>query len=168
MNTSKGMTLVELMVALVVLTILASVALPSLATLHSAYRADAKIREIETAIKLARSYAISYGVRVTVCPLENNCCTSDWNKGFSSFTDTGNTNCLDGNDIIIQTFPALEPGDTLKYSRRSLRFTRDGLASGTNGTFKFCPDSLSSPHSKSLVISNAGRIRKGKGMVSCE
>lgn len=167
MDTSKGMTLVELMVALVVFAILASVALPSLATLQSAYRADARIREIETLVKLARSYAISYGVRVRLCPLESGCCTNDWSKGFSVFSDTGTTACLDGIDVLIHNFPAIDAKDTLKYSRTSLRFMPDGLASGTNGTFKFCPDTPSSPSSKSIVISNAGRVRWGSESVNC-
>lgn len=168
MKTSKGLTLVELMVAMAVFAILAAVALPSLATLQNAIRADAKIREIDALAKLARSYAISYGVRVTLCPIENSCCSDNWASGFSLFTDTGTTSCLDGTDRIIQTFPAIDPSDTLQFSRRSLRFLPEGLASGSNGTFKFCAGSPSGDHGKSLIISNAGRIRLGQEKVSCE
>ena len=168
MKTSKGMTLVELMVALAVFAILAAVALPSLATLQSAIRANAKISEIASAIQLARNHAVSYGVRVSVCPVTNNCCSNDWQAGFSVFTDTGSTGCLDGDDELITELDEISHTDILKFSRSSLRFLPDGLASGYNGTFRYCPDAADSPNSKALIISNAGRIRLSKGSSNCK
>lgn len=168
MKTSKGMTLVELMVALAVFAILAAVALPSFQTIQSASRANARIGEIASAIQLARNYAVSYGVRVSVCPLTNNCCSNDWRAGFSVFTDTGSTACLDGNDELIAKFPAIAGTDILKFSRSSLRFLPDGLASGYNGTFRYCPDTADNSNSKALVISNAGRIRLSKDATNCK
>ncbi|QSX38092.1 GspH/FimT family pseudopilin [Shewanella sedimentimangrovi] len=167
MNTRQGFTLVELMVTLAILVILLATTAPSLTELYQAYRANAAISKLQQGLKLARNQAISYGARVTLCPLENNVCGNDWNKNLTIFTDGGNLNELDGNDKILMRLDDADKNDIIEFNRPSVRYLPDGLASASNGTLKYCPDYATSPYSKALVINNAGKVRLSKTTVSC-
>ncbi|MFV7782855.1 GspH/FimT family pseudopilin [Shewanella marisflavi] len=168
MKLKNGFTLIELMVTLSVATILLSIAVPNLSSLHQAYRADAAIRIIQQTLQFARNAAINYGVRVTVCPIKDNQCTNDWHLGLSVFTDSGTSNQLDGNDKLLMQTASFDRDDFVYYNRAAARFLPDGLASGTNGTLRYCPSSKTSPYSKAVVVNQAGRVRFSKEKnISC-
>ena len=162
MKTCAGFTLIELMTTLVVAMVLISIAMPSLASLYHAYRADSAIRTIQSTLQLARNSAISYGSRVTACPLQEGDCTQDWTLGITIFIDRGDSNTIDGSDKILLTTDNFHQSDFVTYNRTAVRFQPDGLASGTNGTLRYCPNSVSSKHSKAVIINQAGRIRFSK------
>lgn len=154
-----GFTLVELMTTLVVATTLISIAVPNLSSLYEAQRANSSIRVIQQTLQFGRNAAISYGVSVTVCPVKDNQCDSNWGNGLTVFTDSGDRNQLDGNDaILLQTSP-FNSKDIVSYNRSAVRFQPDGLASGTNGTLRYCPNSANSPNSKAVIVNQAGRVR---------
>ncbi|MCG9695997.1 GspH/FimT family pseudopilin [Shewanella sp. Isolate11] len=157
--THNGLTLVELMVTITVATILIGIAAPSLSSLYDAQRAGANIRKIQQSLQFARNAAISYGVRVTVCPVADNQCNSDWQSGLVIFTDSGTTNILDGSDKVIYQTGEFHQQDTISYNRRAVHFYPDGLASGSNGTLKYCPGSPTSSSSKAVIVNQAGRVR---------
>ncbi|QYJ85253.1 GspH/FimT family pseudopilin [Shewanella mesophila] len=166
---SCGFTLVELMVTLIVLTILVGIAAPNLTELYDAMRSNANIRTIQQTIQYGRNAAISYGVRVTTCPIKDYQCDDNWQNGLTVFTDSGEKNIIDSNDkILIQTAP-FNNRDTVIYNRTSVRFQPDGLAYGTNGTLRYCPSSKTSPYSKAVIINQAGRVRFSKDTnISCD
>ncbi|QYJ88989.1 GspH/FimT family pseudopilin [Shewanella halotolerans] len=168
MKHHNGFTLIELMVTLTVATILLSVGLPSLTDLYQAYRADSAIRLIQQTLQFARNSAINYGVWVTVCPVKDNQCANDWHLGLSVFTDSGTSNQLDGTDKLLIQTGSFDSGDFVYYNRASARFQPDGLASGSNGTLRYCPGSANSPYSKAVIVNQAGRIRFSKEKnISC-
>jgi type IV fimbrial biogenesis protein FimT len=159
MKQPYGFTLIELMVTLAIAIILISVAAPSLSSFYDAYRAKSSILVIQQALQYGRNAAISYGVRVTVCPVKLNRCDNDWQNGLTVFTDAGDKNQLDGSDtVILQTSP-FNTKDIVSYNRAAIRFKPDGLASGTNGTLRYCPSSATSPYSKAIIVNQAGRVR---------
>lgn len=162
MKTHAGFTLIELMTTLVVSTTLISIAIPSLSSLYQAYRADSAIRTIQSTLQLARNSAISYGSRVTACPLLEGACTQDWRIGITIFIDRGDPNTIDGSDQVLMTTDRFHQGDFVTYNRSAVRFQPDGLASGTNGTLRYCPSSVSSEHSKAVIVNQAGKIRFSK------
>lgn len=169
METNKGFTLVELMTTLVVSTTLISIAVPNFNSLYDHYRADSAIRNIQQTLQLARNSAISYGVRVTICPVIENQCNEDWKLGLTVFTDSGERNTIDGTDLIISQSSPFEEKDTVVYNRAAIRFQPDGLASGTNGTLKYCPTTPESQYSKAVIINQAGRVRFSKEKnISCK
>ncbi|MCL1056986.1 GspH/FimT family pseudopilin [Shewanella gelidimarina] len=162
MKYHNGFSLVELMVTLTVATILMSITLPNLSSLYEAQRANSSIRVIQQTLQYGRNAAISYGVRVTVCPVKDNQCDSDWRNGLTVFTDTGDKNQLDGNDAVLLQTASFNSKDIVSYNRSAVRFQPDGLASGTNGTLRYCPGSASSPYSKAVIVNQAGRVRFSK------
>lgn len=154
-----GFNLIELMTTIMITSLLSVVAFPSFKSLQQQMRVDSNIRTIQQSMQFARNMAISYGTRITICPLYQGKCGNDWHKGFSIFTDSGNTNELDGQDIIIQEVSQFHQEDIIQYNRKALRYQPDGLASGTNGTLTYCPETFDSPYSKAIIINQAGKVR---------
>lgn len=159
MTHATGFSLVELIITLLIAAILLGVGVPSLADSYRHFRADSNIQKIQQHLLFARSHAISYGARITVCPLDNNLCINQWQQGLTVFIDNGEYGKFEADDKILFQLEAFHHEDTVSYSRSAIRFLPTGLASGTNGTLRYCPGSADSPYSRAVIISNAGRIR---------
>ena len=168
MYSRRGFTLIEVIVTLAVASILILVAIPNFAKTYDFFRADSNVSKVKSFLMTARNQAISYGVRITVCPLEGSQCGTDWSAGMSMFVDSGSSNTLDGDDQVLQIIQAFDESDTVQYSRTAIRFLPTGLASGTNGTFKYCPSSKDSKESVGLVVNNDGRIRDSTSSITCQ
>ncbi|KPZ69026.1 Type II transport protein GspH [Shewanella sp. P1-14-1] len=154
-----GFSLVELIVTLSISAILTSFSLPYFEVIIEQSRSESSIRSIQQLIQLARNHAITFGTRVTVCPLVNSQCNWDWQSGFSVFTDGGKRNELGSEDELLYVMGPFNSNDIVYYNRNAIRFQPDGLASGTNGTFRYCPNTYNSPYSKAVIINQSGRIR---------
>lgn len=159
MKKYHGFNLIELMVTLVVATILIGIAAPSLSNLYDAQRANSAIREIQQTLQFGRNAAISYGLRVTICPLKDNQCDDNWQNGLTVFTDSGVLNQLDNSDQSLLTTGPFNSNDSVTYNRDAIRFLPDGLASGTNGTLVYCPRSADNPNARAVIVNQAGRVR---------
>ncbi|GIU45858.1 type IV minor pilin protein FimT [Shewanella sairae] len=167
LKKSAGFTVTELMVAMVVVTILISIATLSLKSIYAHVRSDSNIRTIQQSIQLARNYAIAYGLRVTVCPLQAQICTNNWQQKITVFTDSSTSNTLDGVDQVIHTLGPFSKNDFVTYNRAAIRFQPEGLASGTNGTLRYCPDAFDNKYSRSIIVSQSGRVRLSTKPVIC-
>ncbi|WP_076542948.1 GspH/FimT family pseudopilin [Shewanella sp. UCD-KL21] len=155
----RGFTLVELMTTVTVASILLAIGVPALKSVQLQIRAKSNISTIQHSLQFARNMAINYGVRVTVCPLNDGKCSTDWQAGYAIFLDTGKSNQLDAEDTILKQINPFHGDDIIQYNRKAVRFLPDGLASGTNGTLTYCPEVNDSPYSQAIVINQAGRAR---------
>ncbi|MDP5145128.1 GspH/FimT family pseudopilin [Shewanella sp. ULN5] len=156
---NTGFNLVELMTTITITSLLSVIAFPSFNAIQLQSRVDSNIRTIQHSMQFARNMAISYGTRVTVCPLEQGKCSNNWQAGFSIFSDNGVMNQLDSKDKILKKINAFHVNDIVQYNRKAVRFQPDGLASGTNGTLTYCPETFDSPYSRAVIINQAGRAR---------
>lgn len=154
-----GFSLIELITTLSVSTLLITIGAPTYTDITDHIRADSNIKTIQQTFVFARNTAINYGYRVTVCPLVDGQCTEDWQQGISVFTDSGTVETLDLNDKVIKTVDGFDGRDFIKYNRSSVKFQPDGLASGSNGTFKYCPRTIDNKNSKAVIVNQAGRVR---------
>lgn len=169
MKKQIGLTLVDAMTTLAISTIVISVGVPKFQSLYEYFRSDTSARKIQQTLKLARNYAINYSSQVTVCPIENNKCSRNWQLGITIFTDLGERNTIDGTDNIIHQTDPFYPQDFITYNRQAIRFQPTGLASGTNGTLSYCPSKINSEYSKAIIINQAGRIRLSKNTnITCD
>ncbi|MDT3337394.1 GspH/FimT family pseudopilin [Shewanella sp. SP1S1-7] len=163
MNThQKGFSLIELIISLAVLTILLTGGVPSLTDVYTQYRADSSIRIIQQTLQFARNQAITLNRTVTACAVIDQKCEQNWQAGLTVFIDTNNNNQLDDSDKKLYITNAFDSKDIVKYNRTAIRFQPDGLASGTNGTLKYCPSSATSPYSRAVIVNQAGRVRLSK------
>ena len=173
LTLKKGFTLVELMVTLVISTILIAVGVPSFTDMYQGYRADSEIRKMQQYLMFARSQAVSYGARVTVCPISGTACGTDWKQGFSIFIDNGAATTIDTTagvtDPIIKQVDAFNADDFITYAGNSVSFTPDGLipSTSTTGTFSYCPGSKTSENSRGVEVSSSGKVRFSDAVINC-
>ncbi len=183
MNTvsqSKGFTLPEILVTLVVLSILTSLAIPSFVTFIRNNTLTTSSNDFVSAISYARSEAISRNTRVTVCKRANdNTCgdpSVNWENGWIVFIDEnfdGNINEGDG-DIALRFGDALPADQTMRASTniQYIFYTPTGRTMNT-GTFdmRICAPGADATNdtdrSRTLNFNSAGRASPSKGAATC-
>jgi len=118
-SRSRGFTLIELMVVLVVATILLTIGIPSFRSVIANQRANSSINEALASFRLARSEAIKTARSVTVCKSEDGATCDDaveWEDGWIVFVNTtpGTPDAVDAGDQIVRVNSGLPGGLTLR------------------------------------------------------
>ncbi|MCY0856149.1 GspH/FimT family pseudopilin [Cupriavidus sp. D39] len=87
-RVEKGLTLIELLVALSILAILAAAATPSFTSFLQRARLRTESSALVSDMELARSEAARRNTRVTICPTtDGSTCTSSWSNRRIVFVD---------------------------------------------------------------------------------
>lgn len=162
MRRMRGLSLVEVVVALMIATLLLGVALPALGRIvDRAHVAHTQTLLGESFLTATRQ-AVASGSVTIICPVnETGDCkeTMDWSGGWLIFADIDNDRRAGRHDIVIRRFAPVAGGLRL-YStegRKRIVFQPQGDSAGTNVTFTLCsrrPNAIGS-----LALSNAGRFR---------
>jgi type IV fimbrial biogenesis protein FimT len=102
-KNQRGMTLIELMVTMTILSIVVSVAVPSMKGLFERNNITGIAKSFEQSIRLAKNQAIKLGQVVRVRPISTN---SDWSQGW--FLEYSRV-AVDGTITpeLLRTYPAL-------------------------------------------------------------
>jgi len=163
-KTDSGFTLIELMIALAIVAILATLAAPSFRETIQNNRMTTQYNELLTSLSVARSEAIKRGTTVTVCKSNDQntpLCGGNWQDGWLIFVDIGASEGeYSAGEELIRVHGSLSGGNTLNFARDSVSYGSDALAVGAStGTFTLCDDRGDSA-SKGLVVSNTGRVRQ--------
>ena len=150
-RTSRGFTLIEMMIAITLMAILMAIAVPSFkdASLGSQLRSMAN--ELVASAALARSEAIKRNAVVTLCVSSNGqtCGAGDWDQGW--IVSQGGT--------VIQHQSAAATGFNITESGGldGLRFQPIGAGS-TPATFTVCRAAPSiGAHERVVTITTTGR-----------
>ncbi len=164
MPASSGFTILELMIALSIGAILATIAVPSYQSMMVQSRLSTQSNEFLTALHYSRSEAVKRGMRVTLCKSSNgtDCTTgSNWQDGWIIYSDSGTAGKVDGSDQILRVFPGLK-GSTMATGNNYkdwIAYLANGSSQGSisgglgNDTFTLC----SSAQGRSIVINKTGR-----------
>jgi len=158
---SKGLTLIELMIALSVTAILVTIGLPAMAGLVAESRITAKSNLLMAHVQFARHSAITLRTQVVACPSHDQLrCSGDnrWDQGWIVFIDRNNNGEPEAADDVLRVI-APEP-QLLMHSagRTRVRFQPTGGAFGTNLTIRVCdPSGRARP--RAVIVSNPGRAR---------
>jgi type IV fimbrial biogenesis protein FimT len=156
----RGVTLLELSVALAVVAILCLLALPSFTATLSRWRADMLRMQLVSVFNSARSTAITRREPVAVCPSEDGRrCAGDWSRGWLIHRDRGRFNDTPLSEDILQfragySDRSLRAGTT--QGRLRLRFQGDGRSGGSPLTVDICAGGQL--HGQ-VVVNNVGRTR---------
>ena len=171
-NPPGGFTLVELMVALAVLSILLVVAAPSFRDLIMDNKLLSESYAMRATLNNARSEALAQRLPVTVCRSADGdtCSTGDWSVGYIAFTDRDRDAVPDDPNTITgdMIFIAREVDSDLAIVYRNVsgptdvvRFDSRGHAIGARGVFGFC-DNRGSDKMKALGVSAVGVVGSAK------
>lgn len=107
---SNGFTLLELLIALTIATILMTLVVPSFSHVLQKQRISTTVNDFFASINLARSEAIQRGARVDLVPADG----ADWGKGWVIFVDKNNNQRPDDGEKIIITHGPVPDGLTIK------------------------------------------------------
>jgi type IV fimbrial biogenesis protein FimT len=160
---TRGVTLVELLMALTVFAILCALAAPTMQRLAARTRITTTQNDLVAALNQARLEAIDKDHSVMVCPStdDSSCATGrHWDTGWLVADDRNRDGIPD--DTPSSTGHA--PGNIriiASAGRHHVRFHPDGSAAGSNLTLVVCIAGRADAGGSSVVVSNVGRIRLG-------
>lgn len=121
---ARGVTLIELIVALAVLAILVAIAVPSFREVSLNNRASSINNELLTDLSMARSEAVKLAGRAAA-----QASGDSWADGWQVFIDSNGNNVLDEDEEVLKTVVDINEGKP-----EINRFTLEGLAGATDGT----------------------------------
>ena len=159
----RGFSLVELLTTLAVALLLATTAVPAWQELTARNNIAAARTQLATALALARSAAIESLHHVTVCPSsDKRTCSGDyrsWHSGILLFRDDNADRQHDPDEPILRIIDP-QPGVRIESSsgRRSIRYSPQGYAWGSNLTLRFCT-SGSNEYNRAIILHGSGRAR---------
>ncbi|HSX90777.1 MAG TPA: GspH/FimT family pseudopilin [Pseudomonas sp.] len=160
-----GFTLPELLIALSILTLLASLGVPGLQQFIGGQQLVATSNMLTATLAFARSESIKRRQPVLVDNGDNN-----WISGWKVYVDVNNNGQLDGGEPLLQQEGPLPSGIILKGNtpvRRYVRYTSLGNAKLLGGAFQ--AGTLTLCHAsgtqavRQLVLSASGRLRRERG-----
>ena len=158
----SGITALELMVIMAIVTILLSTGVPAIKNYSWNVRMRSARDMLQTDLNLARGRAISHNIQTIVCPtVDNIVCSGDsrWHHGWIVFTDiNGDRQKQDGEPLLKQAAEVEHLNISSSLSRTELRFVSNGSAPGSNTSIRFC-DRRGAHHASRIIVSNSGRIR---------
>lgn len=165
-TTHRGFTLIELMIALVVMALVLTLGVPSFRNIILDNRQVSELNVLVAELNWARSEAVARNAPVTLKRSG-----SSWNEGWQIFVDYDKDGVLDGDgdsvlcepgeDCELRTHGALPSGIDVRFSRStSTRITYDaqGTTQAYNGTFIFC-DAREAKWARGLILSTNGRLK---------
>lgn len=171
---ARGMTLIELLLTLGLLSMLLGLSLPGFGELLQRKRGDLAMGRLQGLVEFTRMSAVTAGREVTLCPSgDGRLCGGPWRRGALVFSNPAGAGQPDSSGPLrVLSFDGL-PGRLLWRSfgnRQSLTFTPLGFTRNQNGSFTYCPDDGNLRNARVLVINRAGRVRRardsnGDGMV---
>lgn len=167
MNTTtahwQGVTLLELLVTLTIVSLMISAGVPALIHLTEEHKVRSDMRLLHRTFALAHANAVMTGSHVTLCPLVDSSCDSDWSSKLIMFTDTNNNRILDAGEVMVAEMAAIDDQRIRRSygSREAVTFGPLGSAFGHNATLKYCFNGRR-VLGGTLIVSGPGRIRLGQ------
>lgn len=163
---AKGFSLVELMVALAVLAVLATTAIPAFDTLMRNTRVSVAAGELISALFLARSEAIKRGRRSTLCTsADGEFCAQgiDWTDGWLLFVDANGNGQRDAGEVRIRVSGAREAPVTIRGNvpvRSYVSYLPTGVTRTLHGALQMGTLTVCDRNAvRQIVISATGRPR---------
>ncbi|HEY5680746.1 MAG TPA: GspH/FimT family pseudopilin [Pseudomonadales bacterium] len=160
---TRGVSLIEFLVCLIVASVLIGLAMPSLGEFVSRQRAVAAVNQIIGAVAAARHAAVKHRATTTLCAAEAGQCVgaNRWHLGAMIFKDVNANGTREEDELIVAQLPAMRRGERVYWrsfrNKPYLQFSSRGLTSWQNGSFQYCPADADARLSKAVIINAQGR-----------
>ena len=153
----QGFTLIELTVALAIITLLFSIGSPSYRFLINQSRIQSDVGNLLMMLRMTRQHAVTNAATTVLCPSnDDKICIRDWKLPLIQFIDSNKNKKRDEDEVIEARFEAFSGDDVfIKYPKTQVRFNEHGMANFYNGTFGYCLGDST----RGIIISRIGRIR---------
>ena len=163
MRRMRGLTLLELMITLAILSVALGVGVPAARHVIDSVRAATSLHQLTASLAIARNAAITYREAVTLCPSrDGSSCLggTDWSEGWIAYRDPLRQDAPASPADVLRRFDPQHPTLRLTTStgRPRVRYLPNGSAAGTNASFRLCR--RSGALLGSIVVANSGRARK--------
>lgn len=176
-----GFTLIELVVALAVLGILLSVAVPAMRDFMYSQAVDAHANELATSLRMARSEALKRGYEVSVCAGANGVCsgTANWDKGWVVFVDNAGgaaNGTLVATEKVLRVQDGVSGIGEVSASAQSVTLSRSGILLASDGAAVAAGSTVSivlkvasggDAKARTICLNKQGRVSVGKGVLTC-
>lgn len=162
---SKGFTLVELLITLLIVAVLLLVAVPVTQDFLLKKKVSAQTQEVVTALQYARNQAETTGKVLTLAPRQQ-----DWSNGLLLFVDENSNHQYDAADEFLFEWPWKGDDIVLTWNglySHYLLFSPEGMKNGLAGTFDICPLNTRFVRTQSVVMNRFGRIRVEESEKTC-
>lgn len=161
-TTQRGITLIELLMALAIAAVLLGLSLPSFAALKARNSVAASHNLMMSGFATAREAAIMHRMPAVLCPgsIETGCRKDGiWDGGWMIWLDRNDNGRLDGSDTLLRSETGFDGELAIRSSKHRSRvtFQPNGMAGGSNLTVKLC--NAEGAPLRGLVTSNTGRTR---------
>ena len=175
---NRGFTLMELMIALVIIAIVMSISVPMFSRLSTDGQLSKRANTLLSSIRVARSEAVTAFQQGTVmCPSNDGstCLTADadsWSEGWIIFVDADNDGALDTAERIVRVVGLnnSERYSITKAEAGNLVFSSGGMMADEQETsFTLCNEQDAST-AKAIFINASGQTRVGDesdGALNC-
>ena len=160
-TSQTGMTLVELLVVITLISILLSLG-SSFNNLIARAAHQSTQAELMGFIKTARTTAIMEGTNVTLCPVgANGKCSNDWSLDLVAFRDEQRLRRLTHNSQVIRTLQPPTHGNLQGNAgiRNYFGFRPTGMAREAIGNIIWCPQDGDARNAYQIRINMGGRPR---------
>lgn len=161
MPKGSGFTVIELIIAVAVVSILTAVAIPQFSNLASRTRLDSTVSDFSHSLALARSKAAYRNSKVAVIPAG-----ATWNSGWTVYEDINSDGKLNQNETVffqhgpVERSLQISEGTTIAHyisylpngytARKNNAYLMDSLLFCAHGTNIL---------SRKLIINYSGRVR---------
>lgn len=162
---AKGLTVIELMITVVILSLLLVVAVPGMSRMVINNSVDIDRDTLYSFLLTARSEAITRGTKVSICKSSDLATCDDslaWAAGWILFSDRGADGIINDDDTIIKVNESLDQNISIAYTGGNhVTFDSVGRLDTNNGIFSFTHSSGDADYNRSVTLSTTGRARKG-------
>jgi prepilin-type N-terminal cleavage/methylation domain-containing protein len=170
----EGITLLEVLIAIAILGIVSAIALPNLAPMLEADRADNFINELSRTIKYARAKATATDELVIVCPISNptrgGACTANWQQDpIVAFVDIEQNLTLDqADDMLIRSMLPPNSNDNFKQIKGNSAVIVDAQGRiNSEHQFVICPNGKND-HTAAIQVNPSGNTwNLGRNVLTC-
>ncbi|MCD2511426.1 GspH/FimT family pseudopilin [Comamonas endophytica] len=170
--TSRGLTLIEILVVVAIVAIVSALAAPDLSALIKSNRVAGKINALNADISFAKTEAIKRGVAVTLCASADQLTcspSSDLAQGWIVFADPDENQAIGIGEAIIKVQDKLKGDDriVLSESQTTVSFNRNGyiynLPSSGMQVIKVTTSDSDQRSQRCLTFQRIGQAKVTKG-----
>lgn len=162
LSKQYGITIVELMIGVAIISIILTIAVPSAQTILIQNRIVAEINEVSAVVQFARNHAIDEQVDTVLCPSANfSDCTNNWDNPKIVFADEDGNGTRSNDEELLVGSSAISSVNDLSGPAALMRFQANG-AVNSPATLLLCHNNDEAKYARALTVSLQGRVKMSR------